>query len=128
MQTVFKHWVQAQWSNGSAAFELKRTLTDRFYIPDLQEHQVVALRQAYSGTLYHKIADDSIGVKPFDCFVLQQSLAYVVIAFGTRLTEFFVIPIWVWDEKVAGKTSVTSSEVSHWPDVERVSIKKKEAP
>lgn len=125
MQTVFKHWLQAKWNNGSAAFELKRTLTDRFYIPDLQEHQVAALRQVYSGTLYYKIPDDSIGAKPFDCFILQQSLAYVVIGFGARLTEFFVIPIWVWDDETAGKKSVTVSEVSHWPDVERVTIGKK---
>lgn len=122
MQTVFKHWLQAKWNNGSAAFELKRTITDRFYIADLKEHQVTALRQAYAGTLYHKIADDSIGVKPFDCFVLQQSLAYVVIGFGARLTEFFVIPIWVWDEHTKEKKSVTASEVAKWPDVELVKI------
>jgi hypothetical protein len=123
MQTVFKHWLQAKWNNGSAAFELKRTLTDRFYIADLQEHQVVALRQAYKGTLYHKIADDSIGIKPFDCFILQGALAFVVIGFGARLTEFFVIPIWVWDEKTVGKKSVTSTEVANWPDVERVKLR-----
>lgn len=122
MQTVFKHWLQAKWNNGSAAFELKRTLTDRFYIPDLQEHQVTALRQAYNGTLYYKIPDDSIGYKPFDCMLFQQALAYVVIGFGARLTEFFVIPIWVWDEHTKNKKSVTVSEVSHWPDVERVKI------
>ena len=122
MQVVFKHWVQSQWNNGSAAFELKRTETDRFYIPNLAPHQKQALTQAYEGTLYHKIADVGMGQSPFDCFVLQQSLAYVVIGFGKRLTEFYLIPIWVWNEKIKGKTSVTKSEVVHWKDVELVKI------
>jgi hypothetical protein len=122
MQTIFKHWVQACWASGSAAFELKRTETDRFYIPDLAPHQREALTQAYEGTLYFKIPDDSIGQKPFDMFVLQQSLAYVVIGFGKRLTAFHIVPIWVWNEKTAGKKSVTRTEVENWPDVERVVI------
>lgn len=125
MQIIVKHWLQSKWNNGSAAFELKRTETERFYIPDLQEHQLVALTQAYNGTLYFKIPDDSMGAKPFDAFVLQQSLAYVVIGFGKRLTEFFVIPIWVWNEKTPGRTSVTMTEVANWPDVERVKIPNK---
>jgi hypothetical protein len=125
MQVVFKHWVQAKWNNGSAAFELKRTETDRFYIPDLAPHQKQALTQAYEGTLYHKIADAGMAQTPADCIVLQQALAYVVIGFGRRLTSFYLIPIWVWNEKVKGKTSVTESEVAHWKDVELVKIPSK---
>jgi len=124
-QIIFKHWVQSQWNNGSAAFELKRTETDRFYIPNLATHQKQALTQAYEGTLYHKISDASYEQKPMDCFVLQQSLAYVVIGFGVRLTEFYLIPIWIWNEKVKGKTSVTKAEVSHWKEVESVKIPSK---
>jgi len=123
-QTVFKHYVQAQWRNGSAAFELKRTETDRFYIPNLAPHQKEALTQAYEETLYHKISDDSREQKPFDCFVFQQSLAFVVIAFGKRLTGFYIIPIWEWNEKTQGKTSVTEHEVSKWEETEYVLIPK----
>lgn len=124
-QTIFKHWVQSCWNNGSAAFELKRTETNRFYIPNLKEHQQFALNQAYDNTLYHKISDASFEQKPFDCFVLQNALAYVVIGFGGRLTGFYVIPIWVWNGKTKGKTSVTESEVSQWKDVEYVKIPSK---
>jgi hypothetical protein len=126
MQVVFKHWIQAKWNNGSAAFELKRTLTNRFYIPNLQEHQVAALKQSFDATLYYKIPDDSRGTKPFDCFVLQQSMAYVVIGFGKSLTGWYIIPIWVWLEKSKKKTSVTSEEVAAWKDVEYVKIPKKQ--
>lgn len=117
--------MQAKWNNGSAAFELKRTETDRFYIPNLATHQQQALTQAYEGTLYHKISDVSYEQKPMDCFVLQQALAYVVIGFGKKLTSFYLIPIWVWNEKTKGKTSITQSEVAHWEDVEHVVIPKK---
>lgn len=125
MQIIFKHYVQSMWDGGSAAFELKRTTTDRFYIPNLAEHQREALTQAYNDTLYFKIPDDSIGAKPMDCFVLQQSLAYVVIGFRKRLVGFYLIPIFVWNEKTKNKTSVTESEVSKWEDVEYVQIPKK---
>jgi len=122
-QVLFKHWVQAKWKNGSAGFELKRTETDRFYIPNLAEHQQHALTQVYEGTLYFKIPDDSRSQKPMDCFVLQGALSYVVIAFGKRLTEFYMIPIWVWNKKIEGKTSVTKTEVATWEDVECVKIR-----
>lgn len=125
-QTIFKHWLQAKWNNGSAAFELKRTETDRFYIPNLKEHQKQALIQAYKGTLYHKISDASYEQKPMDCFVLQQALAYVVIGFGVRLMGFYLIPIWVWNEKTKGKKSITQSEISLWPNVEYIQIPKKQ--
>lgn len=125
LQTIFKHYIQAKWNGGSAAFELKRVETDRFYIPKLAPHQKEALTKAYENTLYHKISDESREPKPFDCFVFQQSLAYVVIAFGKRLTGFYLIPIWTWNEKTIGKTSVTESEISKWSDVEYVAIPKK---
>lgn len=127
MQVIFKHWLQANWRNGSAAFELKRTTTDRFYIPDIKEHQINALRQSFDGTLYYKIPDDSYGVKPMDCFVLQGALAYIVIGFGARLTEFYLIPIHQWEQLTKGKTSITRTEVAHCEDVECVQITKKSA-
>ena len=125
MQVIFKHYIQSQWKNGSAAFELKRTETNRFYIPNLAVHQKEALTQAYTDTLYFKIPDDSMGQKPMDCFVLQQSLAYVVLGFGKRLAGFYLIPIFTWNEKTKNKTSVTEDEVAKWPDVELIKIPSK---
>lgn len=125
LQIIFKHWLQAHWNNGSAAFELKRTETDRFYIPNLAPHQKLALTQAYEGTLYHKIADAGMGQTPFDCVVLQQAIAYVVLGFGKKLAGFYLVPIWVWNEKTQGKKSVLETELSKWKDVEYVKIPKK---
>ena len=47
--------------------------------------------------LVHKIADDSIGFKPFDCFHLRGVPAYVVVSFYTRgEKEFYMIDVDMW--------------------------------
>lgn len=38
------------------------------------------------------------GKKPFDCFFLRDTEAYVVIAFGPRLKKFHLIPINTWEK------------------------------
>ena len=124
-QIVFKHWVQTKWNGGSAAFELKRTTSDTLPVKSIAPHQLVALNQAFDGTLYYKMPDTGYGKKPMDCFVLQQSLAYLVIAFGKRLTEFYIIPIRTWNEQTKNRVSVTKTAVSLWDDVECVKIPKK---
>jgi penicillin-binding protein-related factor A (putative recombinase) len=124
-QIVFKHWVQTHWDGGSAAFELKRTTSDSLPTKSIAPHQLVALNQAFDDTLYHKIADVGYAKKPFDCFVLQQSLAYIVIAFGKRLTDFHIIPIKVWEENTQKRTSVTKHIVEMWDDVEVIKIPKR---
>lgn len=122
MQVVFKHYLESQWDNGSVAFELKRTTTNRLPIKNVAPHQVRALLQAYEGTYYYKIPDDSIGAKPFDCFVLQQSLAYIVIGFGEKLKDFVLVPIYTWIQQTKKKKSVTREEVVRWEDVEVIPI------
>lgn len=121
-QILFKHWLQVHWTGGSAAFELKRTLKDSFYIPNLATHQKTALTQASTGMLYHKISDSGIGQKPFDAFVLKASEAYVVIAFGEKLRDFYLIPIDVWNKKIINQTSIKKEDVSKWKDVMYVAI------
>ena len=122
MQTIFKHWLQANWQNGSAAFELKRTLTNRLPVRAVQEHQRDALVQAAERSLYYKIPDDSYGAKPFDCFILQGALSFIVVGFGSRLTGFYVIPIDIWLEQTEGRTSVTEEEVLWWRGVKHVTF------
>lgn len=80
-QTLFTKYARQNWSAGSAAFELKITKTGSLPFSRLEEHQVEALKKAKHKTLFHKISDMSLNAKPFDCFVLQDSLAYVVILF-----------------------------------------------
>lgn len=81
IQRKFKHYLDATWQGGSAAFELKYTKTDTLPRSALAPHQRQSLLNAKSGMLYHKISDAGIGHKPFDCFVIQDAKAYIVIQF-----------------------------------------------
>lgn len=85
VQMKFKHWLFSQWDGGSALFELKKTPknTDTLARGALKEHQRGALLAAKHGLCYHKIDDSGRGHKPADCFVLQKSLAFVVIQFDS---------------------------------------------
>lgn len=95
-QTLFKRWLAARWKGGSAVFELKRTLHGSIPWSAVKPHQEEALVQATLGQLYYKIPDDSYGQKPFDCFVVKNVDAYVVIAFGKQLKKFYLIHIGNW--------------------------------
>lgn len=107
-QTLFKRWLDALWEGGSAAFELKRSKTDSLPFDAVEVHQKENLLRANRGAFYYKIPDDSIGQKPFDCFVLRDVDAYIVIAFGPRIKEFFLIPIdtWLQLEKESARKSI----------------------
>lgn len=83
VQVKFKHWLAANWKMGSTLFELKQTPTDTLYRGALKDHQRDALLSAKHGMCYHKIDDTGRGHKPADCFVLQKSLAFVVIQFDS---------------------------------------------
>ena len=100
MQVVMKHYLQSdKYRGGSMALELKRTLEDSLPFSEVKEHQENALEAALKNFLYYKIPDDSIGEKPFDCFYLTNTLAYVVIAYGRQLRSFVFIPIEVWKQE-----------------------------
>lgn len=120
-QILFKRWLTARWGDDSAAFELKRTQEDSLPFNALEIHQKENLIRASMGFFYYKIPDDSIGQKPFDCFVLSRAKAYVVIAFGVRLKEFFLIPIEVWIELERNATR-KSIHVNTLRDTEGVTI------
>lgn len=108
-QTRFMKWVRNN-EYGTAAYELKITKTKSLAFNALREHQKIALLQTKHRKLAYKIADDSIGAKPFDCFVLEQIPAYVVVMFYKRgQKEFFMIDIdkWVWEEENSDRKSLT---------------------
>ena len=110
MQTVFKHYLQSdKYTGPSAAFELKRTLTDSLSFSEVEDHQEDSLDASLNQALYFKIPDDSIGAKPFDCFYLTNTLAYVVIGYGKRLKSFVFIPINAWkqEKKTSKRRSLT---------------------
>ena len=71
-------------------FELKFCKGKSFPFKSVAEHQVKALLAASKNGLYHKITDQPVFAeskvrftrpKPFDCFFLKKTDAYVVIMF-----------------------------------------------
>lgn len=68
---------------GMGAFEIKSTRGGKhFNLKELRTHQRDALMAASSPFGYvYKISDESRGFKPFDCFVLKNAKAFVVICF-----------------------------------------------
>lgn len=77
MQTLF-----GRTNTLNGVFELKMTKTGRLPFARLAPHQEKALLEAESATgVYHKISDMSSEQKPFDCFRIADTPAYVVVLF-----------------------------------------------
>ncbi len=93
-QTLFSHWLRSVYLPKqkffAGAFELKHH-RGRGYLPfrEVQEHQINALQAVLSDSkgFYHKLPDDTIGFKPYDCFALKNCPSYIVIMYK----EFFVL-------------------------------------
>jgi len=114
--TAFKHWLEnTDHIKGHAVFELKVALGHSLAFDAVQEHQLIALRKAKHGKFTWKISDDSIGIKPFDVFMYQESQAFLVIAFKQhgRIKKFWVIDIDAWLNIIssAKKKSITEPEL-----------------
>jgi penicillin-binding protein-related factor A (putative recombinase) len=93
-QTRFNHWAKAN-ALASSAYELKICKAKSLPYDAVQPHQLRALLTAKHGTLTHKITDYSPEPKPFDCFALVHSNAYVGILFYQKRgdKEFYLIDI-----------------------------------
>jgi len=108
-QILFKHWVLAQPKpECSQAWELKRTTKESIAFNAVVERQVQTLLQVEGRGSYYKIPDDSIGYKPYDC-ELVIGHGWVVIAFGERITEFFMIRVndWLHEKEISERKSIT---------------------
>jgi len=90
-------------------FELKFTKGKSLPFSALAEHQEKALLAVAGDGLYHKISDFPIFAdsgarftkpKPFDCFYLSQTMAYVVVVFwiSRKKKNVFYIKIEDWIE------------------------------
>ena len=101
-QIWFKHYLQSKWLGKSAAFELKVAKTDRISYKVFLPHQLQSLLLAKKGMLYFKIPDMSFSQLPFDCFVLKESEAYVVIKFRSGVVMIDI-------EKLLAKKCVSLS-------------------
>ena len=73
---------------------MKITKTSSLPFDAVKEHQVRALWLSKHRKINYKIPDDSMGQKPFDCFVLKGVEAYVVVMFYVRgCKDFYMIDI-----------------------------------
>jgi len=84
LTTALEHWMAANWDSGSVAIECKFVVAGgkAMQFAQLKSHQARALKLAKKKLIY-KIADDSIGVKPFDMFCLVDAEAYLCIFWYT---------------------------------------------
>ena len=86
LQILFGQWLQKNIDHFStSAFELKLTKGGTFNFKNWEKkegHQIRNLLRAGCNTgAYHKISDQSMGQKPFDCFLIKNSSTFLVIGF-----------------------------------------------
>jgi len=109
-QTKFTRWLKSGSDVPTGAFELKLSKGKSIPFDAVMVHQLAGLRIAKHGRLAYKIADDSQGSKPFDCFLLAGTDAWVVIMFWERgQKEFFLIDVdvFVAEQQNAKRKSLT---------------------
>lgn len=114
-QTLFLKWVRHQPNLGTVVFELKLTKGGSLNFNALLPHQLIALRAAKHNRIAYKIADDSVGFKPFDCFHIREVPAYIVIMYYTRgEKKFYMIDVDVWDKevKISKRKSLTKERAA----------------
>lgn len=80
-QVLFKHWLAVNIPEKTTCFELKQTKTDILRKDALLPHQKQSLINAKHHSIYHKLPDDTIGYKPFDCFFITEADSLIIIKF-----------------------------------------------
>jgi len=114
-QVSFNHWLAHNWHNGSSAFELKIVKPPNKSLPfsAIAEHQYKGLTLA-TQRLVWKISDSDMSRKPFDCFILQEAQAFVVVLWHIPRRQNLVTMIQVHDlidyRATSNKKSVSQSE------------------
>lgn len=110
-QLDFRKW-SLFYTEESTAFELKVSQTRSLNFLELKRHQLAALLSC-KRKLFYKISDaDMISRKPFDCFILIGTPAYVVVMFQCTdrgQKEFFMIDaeVWAYEEEISSIRSLT---------------------
>lgn len=90
-QTEFGRWVKHRWGY-TAAFELKIVPKGKgLPFSSVRPNQRVGLTTASNGKMYYKLPDVGLTPKPFDCVVLVQEKAYVVIQYYARGVKHFYV-------------------------------------
>lgn len=123
LTTRFKNWLKNEgMAIGSTAIEMKVTTGKSLPFDAVQEHQLLALKQATQQLIY-KIPDDSRGTKPFDMFILQNAKAFVGVSFlvPRQTPVVYLVPVatWLHLSETAGRKSVTEEMLRGTPRVLR---------
>jgi len=120
-QVMFSKWVKKfEPFHHSSAFELKICKLKSMPFDQVKPHQKKALKSVKRGGLYHKINDMPIfkgnrmrftNPKPFDCFIITEADAFVVIWFykPRQKKEMIWIDIdkFLKEEEVSNRKSLT---------------------
>ena len=75
--------------------ELKLVKTGKFQLSSWIKrfaHQARGLMGAKKNGVYHKIADGTSDLKPFDCFFIKEAQAYLIVYFN-EFEKFVVVDI-----------------------------------
>lgn len=120
MQMLFGKFIKSTKRNHSAVFELKICKGSSLPFNAVKNHQILALQQANSTGLYHKLTDQPWITdrpnpftlqKPFDCFFLMNVKAYVVIWFykprKTKKFIFITIEDYIYESINSTRKSLT---------------------
>lgn len=123
MQVFFGNYLKSNRPKSSEVYELKITSGKSLPFNQVKEHQVKALLDVEKGFLYHKLTDPPIfyGMntkfnlkRPFDCFCLVKSNAYLVIWFYCPRKEKVFYKIRINDflglKRASKKKSFTEEE------------------
>lgn len=112
LQTLF-----GRKNNLHGVFELKIVKGRSMPFNAVQDHQIKALIDASGTGLYHKISDASYEKKPFDCFYLVSTPAYVVPVWYVprkRKTAYYISIEWfLWAREKSDRKSLTEEMAKH---------------
>lgn len=109
-QTEFKNQNEQH-----GVFELKITKGKSVAFSQVADHQKEALQRANKKGCYWKIADVGFAQKPFDCFFLKKTPAYIVVMFYEKRKKknvyYIEIKRWLKTEKTHKRKSLKEHEV-----------------
>ena len=110
-QGRFNKWLKYHWMKKSAAFELKICKKKSLSFSAVKSHQIDGLLHAKHGSVVKKLSDIDPAQKPFDCFILANVMAFVVILFyePRKQKEAFLIDIddFVEERDKSNRKSIT---------------------
>ena len=103
-QTLFGNYIRTHKFQKSAVFELKISKSTSLPFNVVKDHQIQALQAVTGEGFYYKITDPPIfgnmqtrfnAPRPFDCMLLKEIKAFIVIVFyhPRKPKQFIFIPI-----------------------------------